>query len=102
MGNNQTKPSSASISRRTGIDRRWIPSIGYYPERRRGKDRRSNQKRSFLTPIDSTDEDSRNIPFPNDHSNRKWYDTNRSESVISEKSASRAPDTVLADEVSDS
>jgi hypothetical protein len=38
-------------SRRTGLDRRWIPSTGHQPERRRGVDRRKTRKRSFTDPF---------------------------------------------------
>ncbi len=34
-------------SRRTGLDRRWIPSPGHQPERRRGQDRRAVKTRNF-------------------------------------------------------
>jgi len=39
------------MSRRTGLDRRWIPSVGHQPERRRGVDRRKTRKRSFTDPF---------------------------------------------------
>ena len=39
-------------SRRTGIDRRWIPSNDHHPERRRRKDRRTIRNRSFLEPLE--------------------------------------------------
>jgi hypothetical protein len=48
-----TKPA---ISRRTGLDRRWIPSPDHHPERRSGKDRRSRRKRAFLELIDLPEE----------------------------------------------
>jgi len=41
------EPTAPAVSRRTGIDRRWIPSQNYQPERRGGKDRRATRKRSF-------------------------------------------------------
>lgn len=44
------------ISRRTGIDRRWIPSEGHQPERRRGGDRRTHRKRTFNQQLISDDE----------------------------------------------
>ena len=47
--------TSAPASRRTGLDRRWIPSTNHHPERRRGEDRRSVRKRSFTDPFESDD-----------------------------------------------
>ena len=35
---------STSVSRRTGLDRRWIPSPDHQPERRSGVDRRQSQQ----------------------------------------------------------
>jgi hypothetical protein len=51
---NKDKPStpSTTISRRTGIDRRWIPSANHQPERRRSSDRRTISNRSFLDPLE--------------------------------------------------
>jgi hypothetical protein len=46
MNKDQTNRPTALISRRTGIDRRWIPSSGHHPERRRNTDRRSVRDRS--------------------------------------------------------
>ena len=47
MKQNAFTQPSVLISRRTGIDRRWIPSKGHQPERRRGGDRRADRKRTF-------------------------------------------------------
>jgi hypothetical protein len=47
MNDNWTNTSTAMNTRRTGLDRRWISSSGHQPERRRGKDRRSREKRAF-------------------------------------------------------
>ena len=52
MGERANAPKSDLESRRTGIDRRWIPSENHQPERRGGKDRRSDPKRPFLAPLD--------------------------------------------------
>jgi hypothetical protein len=49
---NKNKPSK-EISRRTGLDRRWIPSKDHHPERRRSRDRRTIRNRSFLEPLES-------------------------------------------------
>ena len=48
---NKNKPSK-KISRRAGIDRRWIPSTDHHPERRRSRDRRTIRNRSFLEPLE--------------------------------------------------
>ena len=48
---NKNKPSK-EISRRTGLDRRWIPSTDHHPERRRSRDRRTIRNRSFLEPLE--------------------------------------------------
>jgi hypothetical protein len=48
----QTSKTTPVISRRSGIDRRWIPSQNHQPERRRGKDRRKTRTRSFLESLD--------------------------------------------------
>jgi hypothetical protein len=48
LGSNDT---GAAPCRRTGLDRRWIPSKNHHPERRRGGDRRAVQQRSFLDSI---------------------------------------------------
>ncbi|BBO80639.1 hypothetical protein DSCO28_12050 [Desulfosarcina ovata subsp. sediminis] len=52
MNEDKDKQEPAFVSRRTGIDRRWIKSPGHWPERRRGGDRRKKQPRSFLQPLD--------------------------------------------------
>ncbi|MCB2145752.1 MAG: hypothetical protein KQI81_04705 [Deltaproteobacteria bacterium] len=51
---NKDKPNtpSTTISRRTGIDRRWIPSANHQPERRRSRDRRTIRNRSILDPLE--------------------------------------------------
>jgi hypothetical protein len=49
----QNNKSTPFVSRRSGIDRRWIPSQDHQPERRRGKDRRKVRTRSFLESLDS-------------------------------------------------
>ena len=59
-GTNGTGPAP---SRRTGLDRRWIPSKDHHPERRRGGDRRAVQQRSFSDPLVLDD------PEKTDHSN---------------------------------
>lgn len=51
-------------SRRTGIDRRWIPSADHQPERRRGSERRKTRKRSFLEPLDANGSTVSPAPFP--------------------------------------
>jgi len=49
--------SGQPISRRTGLDRRWIPSANHQPERRRSRERRMIRNRSFLEPFDSNGAD---------------------------------------------
>ena len=56
--------ASPSISRRTGLDRRWISSTDHRPERRRGGDRRAIQKRSFSEPLAVVDAAKGKVPFP--------------------------------------
>ena len=64
MGKKQSSPSTSRISRRTGIDRRWIPSGDHHPERRSGKDRRSRQDRPFLAPLDANDRSGHPLSLP--------------------------------------
>ena len=47
MGDVPKPKASATRSRRSGIDRRWIPSPRHTPERRSGADRRANPDRVF-------------------------------------------------------
>jgi hypothetical protein len=56
MKQNALMQPSVLISRRTGIDRRWIPSEGHQPERRRGGDRRTDRKRAFDQQLIADDE----------------------------------------------
>ena len=56
MKQNAFTQPSVLISRRTGIDRRWIPSEGHQPERRRGGDRRTSPKRTFNQQLVTGDE----------------------------------------------
>jgi hypothetical protein len=52
------------ITRRTGLDRRWIPARNHQPERRRSADRRTIKNRTFLEPFASkaAEEDSELFP----------------------------------------
>ena len=52
MNKDQPGKRNASSSRRTGLDRRWIPSANHQPERRRSHDRRTIRNRSFLEPLE--------------------------------------------------
>lgn len=98
MGKKQTKPTSPLISRRTGIDRRWITTIGYYPERRSGKDRRLTSDRSFLSPIDYEDQSDQKKPFSDSHSiDDGLIEADKLDGSISEKPLPRIPETALAD-----
>ena len=60
---NKKKPSNP-ITRRTGLDRRWIPAENHQPERRRSTDRRTNQNRSFLDPFESKGPEENSELFP--------------------------------------
>lgn len=64
MKKNQTRKPTTLISRRTGLDRRWIPSVDHQPERRRGRDRRILRKRSFLEPIELNRPAQSSVAFP--------------------------------------
>lgn len=43
------------VTRRTGLDRRWIQSTDHQPERRHGGDRRTIRQRSLSQPLGSND-----------------------------------------------
>ena len=64
MKNDPTGKPNRLISRRTGLDRRWIPSADHHPERRHGQDRRTIRKRSFLQPLAVNDPEERPPAFP--------------------------------------
>ncbi|WP_372682512.1 hypothetical protein [Desulfosarcina sp.] len=51
-------------TRRTGLDRRWIPAENHQPERRRRADRRTIRNRSFLDPFESTGVEENSELFP--------------------------------------
>ena len=59
----KNKPRNA-ITRRTGLDRRWIPSANHQPERRRSSDRRTIRNRSFLEPLESKGAEENSELFP--------------------------------------
>lgn len=94
MNNKQTKLLTTLISRRTGIDRRWIPSSDHQPERRRGMDRRSvkRQAQGVLPELSAAGENQARFPEINDGiDNRK----EKSASVQFErKGFSPLPDTM--------
>ena len=64
MSQKKTHTSVLPVSRRTGIDRRWIASDDHRPERRRGRDRRTTRKRSLSDPLVSNEPDEKRDPFP--------------------------------------
>jgi hypothetical protein len=102
MGKKQTKPTSPPISRRTGIDRRWITTAIFYPERRSGKDRRSTSDRSFLSSIDSEDQRDHIKTFSDGYtSDDGLTEADTLEGAISEKPLPRSPGTALADRTGD-
>lgn len=101
MPKKQAKTSTPFISRRTGIDRRWITSIGHQPERRSGKDRRSTQHRSFLAPIESNDQNTKQTLFGDAPFNAISPEANASDGVDSEKYLSRHPEILAVDDAPD-
>lgn len=60
---NKNKPRNPT-TRRTGLDRRWIPSADHQPERRRSRDRRTIRNRTFLEPFESKVEEENSELFP--------------------------------------
>lgn len=60
---NKNKPRNPT-TRRTGLDRRWIPSANHQPERRRSTERRTIRNRSFLEPFESKGEGENSELFP--------------------------------------
>lgn len=75
MKNKATDQPSELISRRTGIDRRWIPCVNHQPERRRGKDRRHIRKRSLTDPLAPDNATSPRTAFPKLEANRPISET---------------------------
>lgn len=52
MNKDPKSPKTPASSRRTGIDRRWVRTPEFFPERRKGGDRRAKQRqREFLPPL---------------------------------------------------
>ena len=64
MAQSSNSKNRIAASRRTGIDRRWIPSAGHTPERRRGEDRRKPDRQPFLKSFDDNDADEARSLFP--------------------------------------
>lgn len=58
-------------SRRSGIDRRWIHSPNYQPERRRRRDRRKIHQRGFLEPLASDNQNPSEAVFPEFNPDKK-------------------------------
>jgi hypothetical protein len=81
MMKEKTLKSPPLRSRRSGFDRRWIPSENHQPERRRGKDRRKTRKRSFLVPLDPEVSESSGTVFPEIDPDRKTPSSTPSLSV---------------------
>ena len=101
MGKKQTEPTTPLISRRTGIDRRWITTIKYYPERRSGKDRRLTHHRSFLAPIDSEEQDVQKKPRSDSLSNDGAAAVEKLEVSTSEEPLPRIPESAVVDSAAD-
>ena len=74
--------SSPSISRRTGLDRRWISSTDHRPERRRGGDRRAIHKRSFSEPLAVVDAPESKVPFPDIDPDSKNAEPDHSDATL--------------------
>lgn len=64
MNEDPTNNSDTIKSRRTGIDRRWIPSADHQPERRRCGDRRTSRKQSWAEPMAKHESEEGRPPFP--------------------------------------
>jgi len=64
MSKDKPNTPRTTISRRTGLDRRWIPSANHQPERRRTRDRRTIRNRSFLEPFALNGEEENRELFP--------------------------------------
>jgi hypothetical protein len=75
--------AGAPVSRRTGLDRRWIHSANHQPERRRSRDRRTTRKRSYLEPLDLKGGGGNRELFP---------EINRQANTSEEKNATRSFD----------
>ena len=89
---------SPSISRRTGLDRRWISSTDHRPERRRGGDRREIQKRSFSEPLALYDPQESKVPFPDIDPDPKNAEPDQSNSTFVKRWRPQAPDEMPAGE----
>ena len=101
MNKDQTNKPTTLISRRTGLDRRWIPSADHQPERRRGSGRRTIRKRSFLEPIALDGPEESSVPFPEIDPGAKTPVANHSVLLLTEKWTPLRPDVVPKKESSD-
>ena len=102
MKNYRETPQPFPVSRRSGIDRRWITSTGHRPERRSGKDRRSNQQHDFLLPIDPEDENTEEITVTDAHGCDEEAAPIPLKRIFSEEEILLLPEITLTDKASDS
>lgn len=102
MKNYQETPQPSPISRRSGIDRRWITSTDHHPERRSGKDRRSSQQHDFLLPIEPEDENTKEITVTNAYDCDEEAEPIPLKRIFSEKEILLLPEMTLTDKASDS
>lgn len=92
MTKDQSQRASNASSRRTGLDRRWIHSTGYQPERRCGKDRREQRKQSFLEPIELNAKEANQPPFADIDFDPMLPTADHSRMPIAEKGPQRTPE----------
>jgi len=97
---NRNKPSKR-ISRRTGLDRRWIPSVNHQPERRRSRDRRTIRHRSFLEPIELNGAAENSERFPEINIQTKQLEAKNAALPLDEKGFSVAREAVFKRVTSD-
>lgn len=93
--------SSPSISRRTGLDRRWISSADHRPERRRGGDRRAIRKRSFSEPLAVVDARENKVPFPDIDPDPKNAETGHSDAALVKQWRPQDPGAMSAEDKSE-
>lgn len=101
MKNYRGTPQASLISRRTGIDRRWIISKNHHPERRSGKDRRSRQRHDFLPPIEQEDENAKEILETNEHDCHEEADPIPLKRIVSEKEILLLPEITMTNKAFD-
>lgn len=91
---NKIKPRNP-ITRRTGIDRRWIHSANHQPERRRNRDRRTVRTRSFLESFEANGVAENTEPFPEIDIQASRPDENLADVPFEEKGFSESREAVF-------